>query len=287
MSVAEKVKIELWTPAKAKAALETMRHNRKVRPVKVTQYARDMMEGRWTFCPDPITFDDNGELINGQHRLEAQIAADMKISWIVVRDVDDNVQETMDTGASRSLADALDLEKHTNTRTLGATLRLCLQMEKGRIYNQVRDRNASIVELTEFLGKHPEIERSVELAVHVNNTGILKTRPSVLAAAHWWIAKHTNQADADEFLYRLGRMTGEPEGSPVIALVKRLNEVTRTKMRIESRWLIFMVIKAWNYHAVGETLVKINLMTRDGEYRLPIPEPMGSTRTHGTDPDDD
>lgn len=44
---------------------------RSVSPNIVEKYAADMRAGNWTLCPSPIVFDVEGNLLDGQHRLEA------------------------------------------------------------------------------------------------------------------------------------------------------------------------------------------------------------------------
>lgn len=267
--------MERWSPTKAKEALGKNHVNRTVRESKVVMYARDMKEGRWTFCPDPISFNEKGELINGQHRLTAQIREGKTINWVVVRNAAEDVQKTMDTGAVRNVADMLTFEGLSSSRTLGAVARLALQMETGRIYSQKSEAIASATEIIEFVMKHPELEHSTKVGQHAAKTGILRTAPSALGAAHWWIGRHAGQGEADAFLHRLGTLVGEKEGSPVIALVKRLNEISRNKMRIQSRWLVYMVIKCWNYDVAEMPIVKISATTRDGEYKLLVPRKRG------------
>lgn len=265
------VRLEKWSPADAEKALAKNRVNRRLREGKITQYSRDMRENRWTACPAPISFDEEGNLLDGQHRLTAQVKAGKDITWVVMRDLPTEVQQTIDTGAPRSLSDLMAVKGVSGSRTTGAVARLCLQIESGRIHSQARDRVASSIEIMEFYEKNPEIEISTQVASHVVKTGILNTAPSPLGAAHWWIAKHVGMSEATEFLERLGALTHEEDGSPVIALVKRLNDINRKGIRVEPRWVIYMVVKCWNYDVKGMKIYKINAMTRDGEYKLLTP----------------
>ena len=265
------VKLETWSPKQAEEALGKSTVNRRLRDSKVLQYSRDMREDRWTSCPAPIAFDEEGNLIDGQHRLTAQVKTGTTRTWVVMRGLPVIVQQTIDTGAPRSLADLMTVKGVSGSRTTGAVARLCLQLETGRVNQQTRDRVASSIEIMEFYEKNPEIEVSTTVASHVVKTGILNTAPSPLGAAHWWIAKHVGVNEATEFLERLGALTHEEEGSPVIALVKRLNDISRKGIRIEPRWVVYMVIKCWNYDVKGMKIYKINAMTRDGEYKLLTP----------------
>lgn len=54
----------------------------------VHQYAIDMATGNWVLNGEPLVFDSNGNLKNGQHRLTAVIQADVTVPMMVIRGVD-------------------------------------------------------------------------------------------------------------------------------------------------------------------------------------------------------
>jgi len=49
--------------------------NRDVVPSRVREYHGAMLRGDWWFTPDPIVVTDEGDIINGQHRLLAALEA--------------------------------------------------------------------------------------------------------------------------------------------------------------------------------------------------------------------
>ena len=59
------------TPTLAAAWLALNNNNRRAADRVVARYRADMLEGRWEFAGDPIRFDAQGNLIDGQHRLLA------------------------------------------------------------------------------------------------------------------------------------------------------------------------------------------------------------------------
>lgn len=65
--------ITIVTPDIAKQWLKQNTNNRKIKEAVVDAYAKDMLNGKWTINNDSITFDKNGILTNGQHRLMAVI----------------------------------------------------------------------------------------------------------------------------------------------------------------------------------------------------------------------
>ena len=63
---------EFVTPELAEELLRDFNtHNRRLRSRQVSLYAESMRQDRWSLNGEPIQFDADGVLLNGQHRLTA------------------------------------------------------------------------------------------------------------------------------------------------------------------------------------------------------------------------
>ena len=97
---------ETITPAKAQEWLKHQHNDqRKLREGWVVTMAMDMESGNWRESHQGIAFDWNGNLLDGQHRLNAIILANVPVKMMVTRDLDPNTFQVTDAGHSRSLAD--------------------------------------------------------------------------------------------------------------------------------------------------------------------------------------
>jgi hypothetical protein len=258
-----------FTPQMAKDALANNKGNRSLRKGKMEQYARLMESGDWVDRhPQSISFDKNGNLIDGQHRLTAQIQADKTITYLVVEEQDPEVQVSIDSGIIRNPRDALHFAGEENSQLMAAVARLVHLYKIGAL-GGARYSNVSNQEILRTVRENPSIRRSTELAQQAKG-GMTPIAPSVLGAAHWIIRQSNTSALADAFIYRVASLTGEPEGSPILALARRANEIKRARQRVHARDLLNLVIKAWNYDVEGKTTSKLSLYTRSGEYRHPV-----------------
>lgn len=257
---------ETYTPQQAKNALGKNEVNRNLRTQQVDKYARDMANGNWGMCVAPIVFDEEGKLRDGQHRLTAQVKANVKIKWLILRNVPTGANDTIDTGAVRSVADVLHFKGDTNTGLLAAITRNVHRILNGMMAGGTTISHSEIIKT---LDEHPEIRRSVEIASQARNKTMTPIAPSVLGAAHWMIAQENGYADADIFLWRVIHLTQERDGSPVLALARRCNEIKRQQQRVQHRDYLAMVIKAWNLDAKNKTAVKIATYSKTGQYVLP------------------
>lgn len=84
--------VEHITPVIAKKYLEANSDNpRRINQNVVAAYAQDMKAGKWFMNGEPIVFDEEGRLRNGQHRLTAIVKADVAVDILVVRGVASNI----------------------------------------------------------------------------------------------------------------------------------------------------------------------------------------------------
>jgi len=98
-------KVITITPDMARGMLEkNMKRNRPKRQEVIKRYARIMKAGGWNLTHQGIAFDDKGELIDGQHRLEAIIMANVPIAMMVTYGVQhaDGEAFTIDMGSKRT-----------------------------------------------------------------------------------------------------------------------------------------------------------------------------------------
>ncbi len=98
--------IENVTPTKAMAWLNLNKSNRKMREGVAEKYAADMSAGRWTSCPTPISFYDDGDVADGQHRLWAIVESGVAQKFPVARGLKREDGLNIDTGFGRTLVDA-------------------------------------------------------------------------------------------------------------------------------------------------------------------------------------
>lgn len=96
------------TPEMAKEMLANNKINRKLDRGRVAMYAADMKAGKWELNGEAIVFYCNGNLKDGQHRLNAIIESGIPVKMLVVTDVP-NDSIIHDRGKIRTVANVLDL----------------------------------------------------------------------------------------------------------------------------------------------------------------------------------
>ena len=109
-TMAMDTKVVTITPDMAREWLtRNMKNNRPVLKATVHSYARQMRNGSWHLTHQGIAFDENGELVDGQHRLHAIIEANVPVEMNVTYNVRHTPGElfTVDMGRKRTYQNAV------------------------------------------------------------------------------------------------------------------------------------------------------------------------------------
>lgn len=88
---------------------ETNILNRRMRPFRIEKYSRDRIHGLWITTHEAISWDWNGVLLDGQHRLEMISKTGLATELLVVRGIDPKARMVTNIGATRTPADILRL----------------------------------------------------------------------------------------------------------------------------------------------------------------------------------
>ena len=100
--------VEFITPEMAETYLSFNNSNRKISARRVLNYKKDMERGAWMLNGETITFFENGELKDGQHRLKAIVESNAGQWMIVVRGVKRDAF-IHDRNMNRSMGQILDM----------------------------------------------------------------------------------------------------------------------------------------------------------------------------------
>lgn len=217
-------------------------HNRGVRSQVVAAYARDMLAGKWYISGDPIRFDVNGKLIDGQHRLKAIIEADIPIKSFVVRDIPEEAFLVLDSGIKRTMGDELTFAGEKNAIALAAGTHQLMRYERG-IMDKGTSLKATRHEYKDALDRNGEIRDSVRYGQMTKDI----MRHSFGTALHYLFSRK-DKVLADDFFIRLAQGTNLKDDDPIYLLRERLmrENMKGSKTRMIPREIIALTIKAWN-----------------------------------------
>jgi hypothetical protein len=101
--------VEDIDPLTAERYLKTQKNNRNANAARVTEYADRMIKEQW-MIGQPIIFDENDCLIDGQHRLRAVVRYGKPVCFLVVRGLPEKSASILDIGQKRSVAQVAKIQ---------------------------------------------------------------------------------------------------------------------------------------------------------------------------------
>lgn len=233
------------TPQLASRWLSRNTHNRKIRENTVMRYTSDMAAGRWKYAADPIRFDINGMLIDGQHRLSAIMRQPegFSLPMLVVSGLEPGSQEVMDQGSRRTAGDQLELRDVKNANQIAAIARLAVIWDSGLWFRDAHSANvlATSTAIQSWVAENAECVAWLQKNMaSIRSNDAMPSVSGFVAVLFWRVSP----ARAEGFFYALKEGAGA--GHPINTLDKRLQKMRREGVKWSSRDVVALFIQAWN-----------------------------------------
>lgn len=246
------VATETITPDTACVYLERNNGNRHVRQDHVARLARDMVTGNWRLNGEPISFDREGNLINGQHRLWACVMSKVSFETVVVRGVDSQAYTTIDIGRPKSMGDFLLRDHVKNANVVAAIVRLVLYHERNQLSMQKNGNlTPTIAEVQDGLLRHPGVVESAAWA----STDVKNILRSSLAGFMHYLMSTRYPDTWRLFTGQLVHGVGLTMDDPVYQLRKHLlRQRGRRDLKLDPVYAMAITIKAFNALLEGRSV---------------------------------
>ncbi len=244
--------------------------NRSIRQKAVDEYARDMDAGNWDIPTDAIAFNDQGDLLNGRHRLLATIKSGHTSTSIIL--LGKNTMIDIDGGIPRSTGDFFHLMGVGNSRETAAITRYVADWEVNRLASRL-NLKWSTNELWSVWERHPRIANSMSFVSKFPKAKLGQIgRKSILSAFHYLFALE-DEALADAYVDAI--VTGEHIGANDAASAVRdkfVNiQIESSRRRVGNRDWSHYLAKGWRATCEGKTFKRL-LITRSEKFPLIGPE---------------
>jgi hypothetical protein len=264
------------TPARAAEYLKGNAAGRSLNQSAVDMYARDMAAGRWRLTHQGIALDQNGVMIDGQHRMAAIVRSGVIVKFWVTRDVEQDAFGSIDTGRGRSMADRFHIAGHSKHATqLAAVCRKATLWQAGypwsRKYHPTRD------EIAKTLEDHPNLANAAQYAHAWPGR---RTLAPALAGFCWWLFSSIDQDDAVYFMDALRSGESLEKGDPILALRERLLSDRGTATASRASYAVgfqrqevhlALTIIAWNHYRKRNRISKMQLPSTMNDETFPQP----------------
>lgn len=262
------------TPEMAHELLGNNPRNRNISSRTTAKLVRAIKNGEWEVNGESIKVDVNGNLIDGQHRLQAIIEADTPIQSLVVSGLPPEAQDTVDIGRPRHLPDILKLNGEVNTTQLASLIRRMMVLERhglnSAMSGSMNEFDITPQEALVWLKSHGWVRDYCYLSAKIG-----QRTPLVGGVAGTLAVQFDSLSNEDAALFwdKLMEGVGLTERDPVRALRRFFVNVGRGKSKLHQRSLAAVTIKAWNAFRNGEE-VQILAFRPGGAKPEQFPEPV-------------
>ena len=244
--------------------------NRKAVLTNIVYYAEQMARDDWPETGQPLIFDINGDLLDGQHRLWASYLSGTAFATYVVnqRKPIPSAFAYIDNVKARTPKDALATAGMNGLSGVTAQTVTIAQYYEADAYTADRKHRVprmSPKQVIDYVEARPNMRRGVHLMAgeHASATAMIGHK-DVAAFAAVAILDLYDEYTLDSFMNDLGT---EDEnfgpGSPITALqhVLKLDSVAKEPM--QKHQVLAHVIKAFNAWISGEQVKKISLRVNE------------------------
>jgi hypothetical protein len=243
---------ELITPDMAAELLRGGDHNRSLNQNWVTTLSRDMIAGRWKLTPQGIVLDEDGKLLDGQHRLSAVVRAKVPAEFWVTEGAPFEMFRYLDGGRSRSMYDRLKISGYDDPSQLAAISRKVYAWRSEQPWKMTK--HPSRDELQEIIDKDSSLPDAAKFAHGWNS------RPNPATAGFaWWLFTNIDAEDGIWFMERLRTGADLPENSGVWAVRDRLWRQSEQGRFQKTELTLAYVILGWNAYRDNRSVTRLSV----------------------------
>lgn len=264
-------KVEKISPNTAMSYLKDAGRNRTLSEKKVQEYSKMMTDGDWVLNGEPIIFGKSGRLIDGQHRLRAIIYANATVQMLVVRGVEDEYFDSIDSGKSRSLQDVFSSNGIGSSQLVSSIVKkfnIICNNPKACFFRDYSHTTASRKKMLEIYRNHAE---TFDFAANFGSKMYAKKRlasPANIGAifAYLLLVKEHNQEDVEQFFWFLfsnKEAATLPCYTASLEVRNRIVSAALAGKRFEPKALQNMFAVAWNAFVEGKEVKKLHVSNEE------------------------
>lgn len=229
----------------AEVLLKRKNKNRTIHLSQLSKIKRSLEQGRWQINGETIIFDDQGNLIEGQHRLQAALDTKVSIWTLVVHGINFERFKTMGQGSKRTAGDILGINGEKDGRLLAAALRWVYRYENDLMSDPHPVINDD--ELADTIKAHEDIVDSIPFGRGCHSVAA----PGMCTALHY-LCKKRDSAKANDFFRKLGSGSDMSEDHPILVLRERFRKSDKDAKKTQIKGVLRdevkapMIARCWN-----------------------------------------
>ena len=251
------------TPALAEEFLGKNPRNRKFSGANYSTVKRAIELGEWAVNGEAIKVSKNGYILDGQHRCRAVAETSITIRTFIIEGLEDETQDTMDTGKTRSLGDILAIHGEPSATSLAAVVRKTIIAERWGLRAATTGGHSGYPltnrECAEWLAANGWVRDYVQPGRRIGGSTPIS---GTLAAVMIRMFDDIDAEDSRHFWSRLDTGLELTETDPIYILRRTFRNLNDdSKSGWNQRYIAAITIKAWNAYRAGEEIGLLRFRT--------------------------
>lgn len=246
-----KTEVRTITPVVATEMLKKNLNNRKVSEKHVNFLAQEMRNGNWLFDGQPLRFDENNVLIDGQHRLNAIIRSKTSQNILIITGLKKDSFKVMDTGKNRNAADVLSINGEIYYAQISSCARFIIKLKGGNSAGGTRMSNTSNTSIIQWLENNRIIVDHIRMSDKLKKefSGVLS---QTYIASFLFLFAQKDAIKSEDFMRKLCTGLDLTEKDPIFTLRKTLIKDKMAKASLPTKDKQALIIKGWNAYRLGK-----------------------------------
>ena len=253
-------RVETITPVLAEEYLRRNTKNRQLRSNIVSYYASQMKNGQWMLNGEGIIFNDEGILVDGQHRLAAVMESGVNVEMLVVRNADKDSFTTVDCGISRKISDTFFVRGIPNANVVSSIIgrykKLCSNKSfMGKVDGVKNDSTPSRHDLLREYFSDEEFWQEICRRAQKCYASMRLMSQTEVGGISAYLIKERKHSSEKVFDFFEDLLKSNSPKSPMLALFrKRLVQDKLSNERIAPIYKQQLFTQVWNAYAQGREL---------------------------------
>lgn len=258
-------KVEEITPQQAALWLEGANtHNRPMKYDRAVALAGAITRGEWVLNGDALRFCTNGQLLDGQHRLQAIVIAGKPVQSLVVRGLPPSSFTTIDTNrVLRTPRDVVALAGVANYNIVAPAARLLGNWSLyGNPYELSQDKTLTADVVLQY-AQTPGLAELAQKALAMR--WCRKYLGSALTLFAMYAFGQYRPEHAEKFFSKLETGLGLEEGSPIPLLRDRMTVTNVGYGRMTPTTRAILLFKCWRLYLLGVNSRQLKVVIQKGQ----------------------
>lgn len=240
------------TPPMATLFLANNASNRKLNKQHVDFLADQMLTGKWQKNGQTIVIADDGTLMDGQHRLNAIIKADIPAELGLCTGVAKTAMPTIDNGKLRSTSDILTMNGWANAALVGSAINLLHKFDHNQIMGfHTKMPNAAVMPAVKLMAKKVDLGLLSKIVSKTSRNTRIK--PVNLFGAFYLIAAKYGENVVIEFCDKINN-GGDYAKSPTMVMPQIVARIQAQQRVVHRAYDFAMVLYGFDRWMKRQTM---------------------------------